>query len=81
MLKKAELFYFCHLKKFVRPETFGPYHVFLGYSPRGTAVSVRVDGQLGSNWRNIPHIFGHSNRCTNIGIFLSLLYAVILDIV
>jgi len=23
----AKLFYFCHLKKLVRPETFGPYHV------------------------------------------------------
>ena len=25
--KMAKLFYFCHLKKLVRPETFGPYHV------------------------------------------------------
>ena len=25
--KIAKLFYFCHLKKLVRPETFGPYHV------------------------------------------------------
>ena len=25
--KTAKLFYFCHLKKLVRPETFGPYHV------------------------------------------------------
>jgi hypothetical protein len=23
----AKLFYFCHLKKLVRPETFGPYYV------------------------------------------------------
>jgi len=39
----------------------------LGYSR--TAVSVRVGGQLGSkNWRNILHIFGHSNQYTNIGI-------------
>ena len=25
--KTAKLFYFCHLKRLVRPETFGPYHV------------------------------------------------------
>ena len=23
------MFYFCHLKKLVRPETFGPYYVFV----------------------------------------------------
>ena len=28
MLKTAKFFYFCHLKKWVRPETFGPpYYV------------------------------------------------------
>ena len=27
MLKIAKLFYFCHLKKVVRPEAFGPYYV------------------------------------------------------
>ena len=27
--KIANLFYFCHLKKLVRPETFGPYHVYI----------------------------------------------------
>ena len=26
--KMAKLFYFCHLNKLVRPETFGPYYVF-----------------------------------------------------
>ena len=26
--KIAKLFYFCRLKKLVRPETYGPYHVF-----------------------------------------------------
>ena len=26
--KIAKLFYFCHLKKLVRPETFGPYYVY-----------------------------------------------------
>ena len=25
--KIEKLFYFCHLKKMVRPETFGPYYV------------------------------------------------------
>ena len=28
MLKIAKLFYFSHLKKLVRPETFGPYYVY-----------------------------------------------------
>ena len=27
--KIAKLFYFCHLKKLARPETFGPYYVIL----------------------------------------------------
>ena len=27
MLKIAKMFYSCHLKKLVRPETFGPYYV------------------------------------------------------
>ena len=27
--KTAKLFYFCHLKKLVRPETFGPYYVHI----------------------------------------------------
>ena len=29
--KIAKLFYFCHLKKLVRPETFGPYYVPLAH--------------------------------------------------
>ena len=33
MFKKiAKLFYFCHLKKLVRPETFGPYYVLTPWS-------------------------------------------------
>ena len=33
MLKKTNLFYFCHLKMLVSPETFGPYYVHvLAYS-------------------------------------------------
>ena len=27
MLKNRKLFYFCRLKKLVRPETFGPHYV------------------------------------------------------
>ena len=34
--KIAKLFYFCHLKKLVRPETFGPYYV----SPMSNIISV-----------------------------------------
>ena len=30
--KIAKLFYFCHLKKLVRPETFGPYYVYYVFS-------------------------------------------------
>ena len=29
--KTEKLFYFCHLKKLVRPETFGPYYVHLQF--------------------------------------------------
>ena len=32
MLKNSKLFDFCHLKKMVRPETFGPYCVFFFFS-------------------------------------------------
>ena len=32
--KIAKLFYFCHLKKLVRPETFGPYYVYLLFNQR-----------------------------------------------
>ena len=32
------MFYFCHLKKLVRPETFGPYHV---QRPRQMENAVR----------------------------------------
>ena len=39
MLKIAKLFYFCHLKKLVRPETFGPYYV-------GLRLIVRFDVSL-----------------------------------
>ena len=35
--KIAKLFYFCHLKKLVRPETSGPYHV---------SQSLRDDGLI-----------------------------------
>ena len=30
--KIAKLFYFCHLKKLVRPETFGPHYVYVAQS-------------------------------------------------
>ena len=36
----AKLFYFCHLKKLVRPETSGPYHV------PSTRVSLSQNGIL-----------------------------------
>jgi hypothetical protein len=29
MLKNSKVVSFCHLKKLVRPETFGPYHICL----------------------------------------------------
>ena len=32
MLKNSKLFYFCYLKKLVRPETFGPYYVAVDMS-------------------------------------------------
>ena len=27
-VEKQQFFYFCHLKKLVSPETFGPYYLF-----------------------------------------------------
>ena len=41
--KIAKLFYFCHLKKLFRPETFGPYCVYLttlNILKRQTSVSL-----------------------------------------
>ena len=38
--KIAKLFYFCHLKKSVRPETFGPYHVH--YTLHHAGLSART---------------------------------------
>ena len=35
------MFYFCHLKKLVRPETFGPYYVHT-YTRRKVCVCVRA---------------------------------------
>ena len=31
MLKNSNVVYFCHLKKLVRPETFGPYYVVVTF--------------------------------------------------
>jgi hypothetical protein len=59
-----------------------PFNIFLGYTPRCTTASVRVDGQSGSkNTGNILNIFRHCNRYTSSGVSLSLSYAVILEIV
>ena len=53
MLKNSKLFYFCHLKKLVRPETFGPYYVRSTCIP---AVSPLLDKQLGTAVKNISSI-------------------------
>ena len=34
----AKFFYFCHLKKLIRPETFGPYYVL--YVSKGKIAPV-----------------------------------------
>ena len=38
--KIAKLFYFCHLKKLVRPESFGPYYVRTSFIPMLFSVTV-----------------------------------------
>ena len=49
--KIAKLFYFCHVKKFVRPETFGPYYVFLAVHRRSN-ITV-TDGKSTSIFNEI----------------------------
>ena len=45
MLKNRKLFYFCYLKKLVRPETFGPYYVDAAYSVlRGEHLNCATHG-------------------------------------
>ena len=41
----AKLFYFCHLKKLVRPETFGPYYL---HASRAKGLQTAVDKRLSS---------------------------------
>ena len=38
----AKLFYFCHLKKLVRPESFGPYYVLLQQILRAVPMHVNT---------------------------------------
>ena len=53
--KIAKLFYFCHLKKLVRPETFGPYCIsyveLYGHSFGGIKLCVHRSGkETERNW-------------------------------
>ena len=41
MLKIAKLFYFCHLKELVRPETFEPYYVSM-VANESVLMSTRI---------------------------------------
>ena len=38
----AKLYYFCHLKMLVRPETFGPYHVYHAKVLKGVRVPLHA---------------------------------------
>ena len=42
MLKNTKVFYFCHLKKLVRPETFGPYYVLGRCLPGGKGINRTI---------------------------------------
>ena len=65
--KIAKLFYFCHLKKLVRPEIFGPYHLcffckvyvfnFKGwFSGEHTKENACFFGM----WSSLVDIYGHT---------------------
>ena len=49
MLKNSKVVLFCHLKKLVRPETFGPYHV-----PRINLISIVVLYDNAKSDRRVP---------------------------
>ena len=53
--KIAKLFYFCHLKKLVRPETFGPYYVYITGTPPQCYVTstlpVLFNSELERAWQ------------------------------
>ena len=51
--KIAKLFYFCHLKKLVRPETFGPYCVHVSAASLRTSELGGPISSLLANWRKI----------------------------
>ena len=42
MLKNSKIVYFCHLKKLVRQETFGPYYVQCGQNVHLLNVKLLV---------------------------------------
>ena len=56
MLKNSKLFYFCHLKKLVRPETFGPYCVQSASGRISHNLGEYSLGQLTSIEPNTPNI-------------------------
>ena len=81
--KIAEFFYFCHLKKLARPETFGPYYVCINFpyfwnlrvhhcfckSPKQVSISA---GWIHST---------RSNRLRSILILSSHLYVYVIKVV
>ena len=54
MLKNSKVFYFCHLKKLVRPEMFGPYYVCHYTSGYQLKIKVVV-GMMFSLSQTAPH--------------------------
>ena len=55
----AKLFYFCHLKKLVRLETFGPYYVYVNQSSRTIIywyiLSVWYNRKFTTKWKIPSH--------------------------
>ena len=60
--KIAKLFYFCHLKKLVRPETFGAYYEYSGLSPGICPLSVKKRNKKLRKLDLFPSSGGKTNR-------------------
>ena len=60
--KIAKLFYFCHLKKLVRPETFGTYCIYIQFLPYRR--HILCNSQMTTRWKQI-FCSEHHTKCEN----------------
>ena len=71
--KIAKLFYFCHLKKLVRPETFGPYHVSIYqsvYQSIHLSMYQSIDPSIHSNVNTHTHTHKFGPFLAYLALFL-----------